>query len=126
LGFVYSNILYLQWTGYDATLRRYSPGKFLLIKVIEESAREGLSDLDFGYGDEWYKDYLGTSQWHDAVLYMFAPTLKGAALNAVRTGTVLVNGVLRWLLRQTGVFAEVKRLWRDRLRNRAKLLKSAA
>jgi CelD/BcsL family acetyltransferase involved in cellulose biosynthesis len=126
LGFVYSKILYLQWTGYDARLHRYSPGKFLLVKVIEESAREGLSEIDYGYGEEWYKDHFGTSQWQDAVLYLFAPTFKGAALNAARTGIILINRTLHWCLQQTGLFAAIKRRWRDRLRNRARMLESVA
>ena len=40
---------------YDPEYGKYSPGKLLLCRILEESAREGIVRFDFGAGDESYK-----------------------------------------------------------------------
>jgi CelD/BcsL family acetyltransferase involved in cellulose biosynthesis len=44
---------------YDQDVRAYSPGLILLVFCVEEAARLGLSELDFGRGSERYKKEFG-------------------------------------------------------------------
>jgi CelD/BcsL family acetyltransferase involved in cellulose biosynthesis len=48
----------LHWwiTAYDPALGRYSPGALLLVRVIEESARQGVQRIELGKGPEPYKE----------------------------------------------------------------------
>jgi CelD/BcsL family acetyltransferase involved in cellulose biosynthesis len=124
LGYVCHDILYVDCTGYDSSLRKYSPGKYLLMKVFEDSGREGLSKVDCGYGDEWYKEHFGTSQWSEIITYLFAPTRKGIGLNVLRTAAILTDRTLRWGLRRTALFPWIKRHWRNRLRRKVSIVEA--
>ncbi len=44
---------------YDSTLRNHSPGLVLMLFCIEEAARVGLAELDFGRGTQRYKKEFG-------------------------------------------------------------------
>jgi Acetyltransferase (GNAT) domain len=116
LGYAHHGTLYVDCTGYDSSLRKYSPGKFLLTKMLEDSCRENLREIDFGHGEEWYKDHFGNCQWHEVIIYLFAPTLKGARLHIVRAMAIIVNRMLSWSLRCSGLFPKIKKVWRSHLR----------
>ncbi len=45
---------------YDASLSKLSPGLILLVNCIEEAARLGLDELDFGRGTQLFKRQFGT------------------------------------------------------------------
>lgn len=45
---------------YDASLAKFSPGLILLLRCVEEAARLGLEELDFGRGGQRYKHQFGT------------------------------------------------------------------
>ena len=43
------------FAAYDSTAGRFSPGNYLLLKLMEELAGNGITRFDFGKGDETYK-----------------------------------------------------------------------
>jgi CelD/BcsL family acetyltransferase involved in cellulose biosynthesis len=43
---------------YDVDYRRYSPGTQLFLDIAKESATRGVEKIDFGYGEDPYKDKL--------------------------------------------------------------------
>lgn len=45
---------------YDPAMREYAPGLLLLLFCVEEAARMGLSELDFGRGTQLFKMQFGT------------------------------------------------------------------
>lgn len=124
LGYTYHGTLYVDCTGYDSSLRKYSPGKFLLTQMLEDSCRENLKEIDFGYGEEWYKEHFGNCQWHVVVTYLFAPTLKGVSLHIIRAMTIIVNRMVSWSLRCTGLFPKIKKVWRSHLRPKVRVAAS--
>lgn len=62
LGLASAGILHWWFPGYDLTYRRYSPGKLLLLRLIEDASRRGIVTLDFGPGDESYKYAFSNGQ----------------------------------------------------------------
>jgi hypothetical protein len=119
IGTVYGGKFFSDYMGYDPELAQRSPGIFLVTKAIEEICDRqsdwGALEIDWGFGDAQYKEMLGTCKWEEASLSIFAPTLKGARLNAIRMPALFVDRILRWGLERTSLIAKIKRIWRDRL-----------
>ncbi len=57
--------------GFHPEFRRYSVGKVLLAKVIDEAEREGASAFDFMRGGETYKAEFGTIVSHNRHLFVW-------------------------------------------------------
>jgi hypothetical protein len=112
----YGGTLHGYFTGYDPDFAKYSPGTFILLKVIEDSVRSGVKEIDFGLGDAWYKEFFCNSRWHEASLYIFAPTLKGLALNVLRTPVVLIDHLTKRSLAKVGGLQTIKTAWRRHAR----------
>jgi CelD/BcsL family acetyltransferase involved in cellulose biosynthesis len=110
--------------GYDPDYGKYSPGMYLIMKVIEgfcgASGEKEISGIDFGLGDAQYKQILGNVQWQDASAYIFAPTLRGLGLNALRTPIIAVDRAGRRALERMKLLPKVKKLWRQRAAPKAR------
>ena len=116
-GLVYGKTFFTGTTGSDPSYREYRPGTFLLTKVLEDMCQNGAAEnVDFGFGDAQYKRDFCDNHWHEASLYMFSPTLKGLALNIVRTSTTAIDKAGRSVLDRTKLLTGIKRSWRDLLR----------
>jgi hypothetical protein len=116
-GTLYQGVFHSDYMGYDPACRQYSPGIFLLIKVIEmfccQKADCKIEAVDFGLGDAKYKSYFADSHWLDASLWIYAPTIRGAALNAYRTSTLLADRIARRIVGEE-LQEKIKKLWRSR------------
>jgi CelD/BcsL family acetyltransferase involved in cellulose biosynthesis len=106
---------------YDPEYRKYAPGKYLMMKTIEafcdEKGQRQVNSVDFGLGDAEYKRMLCDQTWLDASPSIFAPNLRGLALNAYRTPLVQLDLIGRHLL-SSNLEARVKRVWRNRVAGR--------
>ncbi|HKZ02553.1 MAG TPA: GNAT family N-acetyltransferase, partial [Pyrinomonadaceae bacterium] len=94
---------------------KYSPGTFLLTRMIEDFCLEGLDKIDFGLGDALYKERFGNIEFQEAPVNIFAPQPKGFALKAVHIATATADLVLRRILERTKLLPKIKKLWRNRL-----------
>jgi hypothetical protein len=119
-GTLYQETFYSDSMGYDPDYAKYSPGMYLIMKVIEDFCEakheERPRRIDFGFGDAQYKAVLADREWHESSVYMFAPTLRGVGLNLFRTQTELVNQLANGILSKGSLLLRAKRIWRDRLR----------
>ncbi len=104
--------------GYDREYAKYSPGMFVIMKALEElcSPQEGgrVTCIDFGLGDAQYKAVLGDKEWLESSMCLFAPNLRGVALNLARTPMLLLNQLGVSILSQTDLLPPAKKLWRAR------------
>lgn len=116
LAVVYQNIFHSAFMGYDPEYASNSPGMFLTTSVIEDLCRESGADrvreIDFGLGDAQYKKVLGTRSCEEIGLYIFAPSLKGCALNLATTLLGSLDRTARKILERTNLLMKVKRIWR--------------
>jgi len=121
LGTLYCGTFHSDSMGYDPEFSKYSPGMYLIIRIIEgfcerESAAE-ISAIDFGLGDAQYKEMLGDIHWNDVSFYVFARSSRGVALNVLRTPVALVDQTSKSVLQKTQLIQRVKTAWRNRVRN---------
>lgn len=116
IGTLYKNIFYLDYTSYDATYKRYEPGTILFMRMLEDIITESkATEIDFGFGDAFYKQRFGNQQWMESSVFLYAPTIKGAALNLMRTLNVIPYRYAMRLAERTNILPKVKRLWRNKL-----------
>jgi CelD/BcsL family acetyltransferase involved in cellulose biosynthesis len=48
---------------YNPALSRFSPGRLLLVRMIQEGVKQGLATFDFGAGDQDYKREFATDRY---------------------------------------------------------------
>ena len=116
IGTLFRGIFRTDYTGYDPAYESFSPGIFLLMKVLEDLCQNEMHEIDFCYGSERYKQQFGNCTWHEAIVHIFAPTWKGFALNAIHTLVLLTDRLGRRILERTKLLPKLKRAWRVRLR----------
>lgn len=120
IGSVFDDAFYSSYMGYDPAYMQYSPGMYLIMKVLEQfcggDKSQRLQTVDFGLGDAQYKQVLGDISWEETSTYIFAPTLRGYALNLLRAPIALLNGFAKKALEGTNVLMKVKRTWRRHAR----------
>ncbi len=115
IGTLYRNIFYLDFTSYDITYKRYELGTILFIKMIEDITKSKATEIDFGFGDAFYKQRFGDQHWTESSVYIYAPTIKGLLLNTTRTISLVPYRYLLRMAEKTNILQKIKRLWRDKL-----------
>jgi hypothetical protein len=119
IGSMYDEIFHGDYVGYDPAYRKYSPGMFLTLRVIEGFCRPTSQDkvrqIDFGFGDAEYKVALGNFHWDEASVNIFAPTPKGILINVLRSAAMIVDRLLRLGLERIKLIPRTKRAWRTGL-----------
>jgi hypothetical protein len=117
MGDVNESIFGSDHLGYDPAFAKYSPGMYLILRVIEgfcDERQNRITGIDFATGHARYKEILSTEVWQEVSVYIFASTIKGVALNFART---LIGGMdiaLKRALVRTNLLEKVKKAWRGR------------
>jgi len=123
IGFLYDATFGMEYTGYDQKFQKFSPGMALLMHIIETFCDGDTGDIvkrvDFGFGHAQYKAAICDKTRLQSRVYIFAPTLTGAALKLMRTSSRILAEAAKNLLLTTGLLPKVKKIWRDRLAKRA-------
>lgn len=115
IGTAYNGSFCSDYLGFDPGYGEYSPGTFLLTKVIEDLCSNGIAEIDFGFGDARYKGRFGNRQLAETTVRIFAPSPKGVTLNLILTLTVATNHAFNTALERTRLLPIIKRYWRGRL-----------
>jgi hypothetical protein len=106
------------YVGYDPEFGKYSPGMYLLRKVMEgfcNGNRDRVTSVDFGPGNARYKELLSNKRWQETAVYIFAPSLRGVSLNLVRTIVGGTDQMVKKVLARTGLVQRIKTAWRSHL-----------
>jgi CelD/BcsL family acetyltransferase involved in cellulose biosynthesis len=118
-GILEQDVFTSEYLGFDPDLGKYSPGTYLITKVIEqfcESKSERVKEIDFASGTAQYKETLGNCAWHEAAVYIFAPSLRGMRLNFIRSLNGLLDHSVKNALGRTRLLQAIKKRWRSRAR----------
>ncbi len=118
MGTLYDGTFYSDEIGFDPQFSHYSPGTFLLTSIVEDLCNSGVKEIDFGVGEAEYKKRFSNRLLTEASVYLFAPNLKGIALNIVRSTAGVIDNTLRKALEHTKLLPKVKRFCRSRLTSR--------
>jgi hypothetical protein len=106
------------YTGYDPEFEKYSPGMYLIFKVVEgfcDGNREGVTEVDFGAGHAQWKEILSNREWQEDSVYIFAPSIKGISLNLVRSFVLGIDQAIKKALAHTSLLRRIKKRWRARV-----------
>jgi hypothetical protein len=112
VGAVYQGTFFSDFLGYDPQYSRYSLGMFMLSRVMEEFAATGIREIDFGFTDDEYKRRFGNLTWQEASIFIFAPSLRGLKLSAMKATATMLHEPLRALLDRVNLMQRAKRIWR--------------
>lgn len=116
VGTLYDNIFYWDYTGYDPRYERYSPGTFLFMRMVDDLCCQNVRTVDFGFGEEAYKQRFGNCKWQDAeMICLFAGSPRGIALRILRTVTGMIDRFGRKCLRVFELKPTLKSAWRRHL-----------
>lgn len=115
IGTLYGNTFHLDFTGYDPSYKRYEPGTILFMKMLEDLAQNKVKEMDFGSGDAQYKQRFGDYHWNESSVFIYAPTIKGVFLKAIRFSNTALHEYAVKFAAKTNILQKTKRLWRDKL-----------
>ena len=94
---------------------KVKPGNFLLRRVFERLAAEGVQSVDFGFGDAWHKRLYGTHSRDEVTFTLFGNGGRPALARWVLLATERVSALVAQSLRRGGVFGRIKNAWRRKL-----------
>ena len=118
IGMKYRQVLHGTSMGFDPQYTEYSLGSLLLMHWVREAFESNgshcVSEIDLGPGDGRHKRALYNHVWHESLVYISAPTLKGLQFNFQRTTTRLIDQSARTLVLKTGFLEKIKKVWRSR------------
>ncbi len=107
-------------TGYDPRFREYSPGTYVLLRLIAALSEDpAISTFDFGGGDVDYKGRLADTRWDEVDMRLFGPGFKNLGLNAIGSSVQLLHHGLRSTARLVGAQDTPTRLHRRALKKRS-------
>jgi CelD/BcsL family acetyltransferase involved in cellulose biosynthesis len=112
IGAVYQQTFHSDYTGFDPEFTQHAPGTCLLTEILEELSTTGVNCVDFGFGDNAYKERISSVGKHEATVHLFAPSPKGIGLCVMRGLTSFLHEPARAFLKRTNLTQKVKRAWR--------------
>jgi hypothetical protein len=116
MGMKYNHTFFPQATGYDPGYNHYSPGTLIIMEMFKRLFDEGdIQAVDFGFGDAFYKHNFCEDHWQESPVFIYAPTLKGGLLNAIKSLLNIISGFTADVLKKFNLTDKVKKIWRDKL-----------
>jgi len=109
------------YVGYDPEFSKYSPGMYLMTKVIEgfcTGEGEGVRRIDFGHGDAEYKASLADCESREAAVHIFAPSFKGIEMSIGRSFSGAIEQGIKKVLAKADLLQKIKKSWRNHARRR--------
>lgn len=107
-------------TGYVPAFGRFSPGTYVLARLLEDLSRDPAIRLfDLGGGDVEYKRYFGDRRWEERDVRLLGPGLRNLAVASIGSSVNAVHECLRRAEAVSGRRGSATRLWKRRLKKQA-------
>ena len=98
-GIAHAKIWWGDYMAYDRHLAAYSPGMQLLLgclgELCDKRETHGIEEINLGPGDSYLKTTLSRSCKQESSIYLYPPTLQGAALNSLFSLLLLADATAR-------------------------------
>jgi hypothetical protein len=107
----YDGGLYLDFTGFAPSFRRYEPGTLALFRIIDQACKDGLTFIDMGTGEYEYMRKYANVKFQQCNLLVFTASFRGVFLNALRLLTLGPIELIRHMAQSCGVEGRIKQLW---------------
>ncbi len=106
-------------TGYDPAYRRFSPGIYLLTRLLDDLSRDtSVATFDIGGGDVEYKRYFGDHRWEEVDIRLLGPGVRALAVNMIGSSVHTLHYGLRSVGAAGGAQGSATRIQRHRLKKR--------
>jgi CelD/BcsL family acetyltransferase involved in cellulose biosynthesis len=106
-------------TGYDPAFGRFSPGTYVLVRLLENLSRDpDVQVFDIGGGDVEYKRYFGDDRWEEIDVRLLGPGARNLAVNAIGSSVQAMHQCLRRVGAAGGRQGSAARLQRRRMKRR--------
>ena len=116
-GIRYQDTYYTESIGYLPETEKYGTGTFLFLKMVEDLLMKNeIRYIDFGYGNDLYKERFGNICRNEISVQIFACTLNGLLMNTMALVCGCLTMLGRYLSRSLGVYGQLRKVWRNRLR----------
>jgi CelD/BcsL family acetyltransferase involved in cellulose biosynthesis len=109
----YGDCCRMDTAGYLQDYKDFEPGIVLFLYTVDELAKEGVKELDFGTGDSVFKSRFGDEKNEITSACIFAPDVKGVSLMALKCLRYSAEHIGRWMAWQTGLEPALRKLWRS-------------
>ncbi len=107
-------VYHYQQPGYDPQWSAFAPGNVTLYRLIEDLClHDPAHSVDFGYGDNQYKQVFGTESFDEQNVLLARRSLRTGLALATHSSTRNLTSFVRWGLNKTGLHARVRRLLRS-------------
>lgn len=105
-GFKFENIFYIMQMGMDPKWHRLSPGKVLILSVLDKASREGFTEFDFLRGEEGYKKYWAKEHRELVTYVVFNNTI----LSNTEYLIMRIEDTVKLILKKLMLFEAVKKI----------------
>ena len=110
-------VFYYDQVAHDAAWNAWSPGKVLLLKILDDLHEAGHFEwLDFRHGDAEYKKHFSTHSYDEAGLLLVRATLRNLIPFFLFRTSMCFSNRFRNILKQLNMIESVRR-WRRRRRS---------
>jgi hypothetical protein len=113
IGTIYNKTIYLDYTGFKPEYAKLQIGTISFNKMIEELCIEGISRIDFGFGDAFYKKRICDKCWYEESIYIYSLTINGIIANIFRTITEIITFASKRIVKLIKLDDIVKKRWRQ-------------
>ena len=100
--------------------KKTNPEQFLFMKMIEDLSKIRVKEIDFGFGDALYKNRYGDESWEESSVYIYAPSWKGAKMNAYSMLTGKIHHYSEKLAKKADILQKIKTKWRRKIQQERK------
>lgn len=113
-GTAVNGTLYLGSTAYDNRISDCKPGKLVLQYMVEDLASNSdIREVDFGFGDAYYKKQFGDFCWEEISVTVFGTSIRGLFIAGLEIGSAQAHAFALRMLNTVGGVEKVKKLWRN-------------
>jgi CelD/BcsL family acetyltransferase involved in cellulose biosynthesis len=114
-GVVCRGVYHLQSTAFLPEFGPCSPGRALLVRVLEDLCAAGVGIVDYGFGDARYKQIYGNECREEATVHLWANTPVATSARMLHRFATAANHRAAALTRRFGVLDTIRSRWRGRL-----------
>jgi CelD/BcsL family acetyltransferase involved in cellulose biosynthesis len=111
--------LFVDSTAFDREFGKFEPGTVVLLELLADAIREGVREVDYGFGDALYKRRFDAAGTLESDVYLFAPGLRGLCLGSARGAVASLHRAAHAAVTRLGLMDRLRRSMRDRARREA-------
>lgn len=95
MGTLYNRCLQADHVGYDPVWKKFSPGIFLFLNILEDLCQADIEMVDFGGRSSQLKQCFGALRRAESQVHIYAPTLRGVRLSLLYAAIHRANSLVR-------------------------------